>query len=199
MKGRFIVLDGPDGSGTSLHSKLLAERLTSENIPVHLTAEPSNGMIGQQIRPLLASEQDSPSPDALQLLFCADRADHVIKELLPALEDGITVICDRYSLSTLVYGAVLGLDVEWLRSINEPFPQPDHTIFTLPDYAVCRDRLTRRSSHDAWENDDFQHNIYNEYKRLSDEDPSIILLDTDGEKAAVSDHLYALLFQEGKE
>ncbi len=179
MTGRFIVIEGPDGSGTTLHSKLLAEKLRIADIDVLMTAEPTKGPIGQEIRSMLHGET-MPQVDAVQLMFCADRAEHVAKEILPALENGTTVICDRYTLSTIVYGAVQGLDEQWLRDINAHFPYPDLTIITLPPFDICIERMERRDELDQYEQVELQQKIYDAYAAI--EQSNTIFIDTSKEK-----------------
>lgn len=189
----FIVLEGPDGAGTTKHSAILADRLTRKGREVVLTAEPSDGSIGTFIRSLLkpptgARAMPIPSPQALQLLFCADRADHVDRIIAPALATGKTVICDRYSLSTIVYGSAQGLDVEWLDAINAAFPQPDRIILLLPPYSVCSERIGRRATHDLFEEDSFAKIVYDGYREI--EDPLMPVIDTEGKVEEVAEQVW---------
>lgn len=178
----FIVLEGPDGAGTTLHSKLLAEKFTAEGRDVVLTAEPTDGSIGSWIRQELS--KGSLPASALQLLFCADRAEHIEKVIKPALESGKVVISDRYTLSTIAYGETFGVDREWLKSVNKAFIKPDVTILALPPISVCIERLNRREARDMFESEDLQQKIHSAYKTLASEDPSIKIVDTSGEKSA---------------
>jgi dTMP kinase len=111
MKGHFIVFEGIDGAGTTTQSRLLQETLTRDNVPIHLTAEPSDGPIGLIIRQILGgrivvkgmSGLRPPRWPTMALLFAADRLDHLESEILPNLADGITVLSDRYVYSSLLY------------------------------------------------------------------------------------------------
>jgi dTMP kinase len=177
MQGKFIVLEGPDGSGTTTHSSLLAEELRREGRDVLFTAEPTNSAIGFFIRKQLKAKAiDSPS--ALQLLFCADRAAHIETVIRPAIKAGKTVISDRYVISTLIYGEALGLDPEWLLHVNTPFLQPDVMMIALPAFEVCMQRIGQRSQLDIFENLPFQRKIYDLYQRALDDDKSIVHIDT---------------------
>lgn len=184
-KGRFIVLEGPDGSGTTTHARLLGEALQKEGEDVLLTAEPTGCPIGKFIRQQLA-EKTIPSPTALQLLFCADRAWHIEQVIKPALAAGKTVISDRYVISTLIYGEALGLDPEWLVRVNTPFLEPDIMMIALPPLHVCLERIMRRKQLDVFENTSFQKKVYDLYEKAGAEDESIRVVDTSGslEKAA---------------
>jgi dTMP kinase len=177
MKGKFIVLEGPDGSGTTTQSRLLAETLRAQGEDVVLTAEPTDCSIGKFIREQL-SLKTIDSPSALQLLFCADRAWHIEKVIKPALEAGKTVISDRYVISTLVYGEALGLDAEWLLQVNTPFLEPDVMIIALPEFHVCIDRIMKRKQLDVFENTTFQRKIYDLYEKVLRDDKAVIHVDT---------------------
>ncbi len=184
--GAFIVLDGPDGTGTTTHSALLAERLTTRGRKVLLTREPTDGPIGTSIREFLTGKTDL-TPSALQLLFCADRSWHVEHVIEPAIKKGIIVICDRYVPSTLVYAAAQKLDVAWLTTVNAAFRSPDCVIFTLPPAGVGIKRISSRKDKELFETRDFQERIHEGYLRMAKENTDIRVVDTSGEKEAVAD------------
>ena len=139
-RGLLIVLEGIDGSGTTTQAALLAEQLTSAGHLVVKTCEPTPGPVGVMIRSVLEKQlQRDGAPaelhaETMALLFAADRADHVLHQILPALEDGAIVICDRYDLSSLIYQSAtarpgsLSASVEWLRRINQTAHRPDLTF-----------------------------------------------------------------------
>jgi dTMP kinase len=130
----------------------------------------------------------SPQPDATQLLFCADRAQHVHTVIEPALQNGVTVISDRYALSTIIYGAVQGIDPAWLRQINERFIQPDMTFITLPPFEVCAERMGKRDVHDHYEKNGLPRKIYDAYAALSEQ--HIYAIDTSGRKEDVAEEIW---------
>lgn len=133
----FIVFEGIDGSGKSTQATILARRLTDLGIPVVLTAEPSDGPVGRIIRSLTTR----PEPEEEARLFTEDRRDHVERVILPALEEGRTVICDRYVYSSVAYQGARGVDQGAILSAQRPFaPRPD-VIFLLEiptDVALAR-------------------------------------------------------------
>jgi len=194
VHGHFIVIEGPDGSGTTTHAKRLGALLQAKNLDICLTREPTDGPIGQEIRRLLHG-QEQLDPQKLQQLFTDDRAQHVAEVILPALKKGQIVISDRYKLSTIVYGAAQGVDEQWLRSINEQFPNPELTIVTLPPFEICLQRLGERSAHDQLEERMLQRRVYEGYASLKD--PSLMFVDTSGppEKTAeiIWEHVQLLL------
>lgn len=184
MPGHFIVLDGPDGSGTTTQSEFLAERLRAEGHEVLLTSEPTDGEIGKAIRGFLKTGK--LPPDALQLMFTADRADHVEKAIRPAMHAGKTVICDRYIPSTIIYGQLAGIPSSWLESMNTLFVQPECTLFTLPSLEVCMRRLAKREEKDLFETEEQQRKLHILYRAFAAQHPEITLIDTDGEKDATA-------------
>lgn len=127
--GILVVLEGLDGSGKSTLAKNLAKALKAEGFKVYLTYEPTNGEWGQKIREHL-SAGSKISPAALAELFLRDRREHVTKEILPRLETGHLVLCDRYYLSTMAYQGACGLEVEELKRRNETWaPVPDLVLY----------------------------------------------------------------------
>jgi dTMP kinase len=192
MNGTFIVLDGPDGSGTTLHTKLLCERLQAEGKEVVQTAEPTDGPIGTWIREQLKNGVQIPAA-AIQLAFTADRAWHVEHVIQPALDAGKTVVCDRYSFSTIAYGSALGLDAAWLTNMNALFLKPDITIFALPSIDVCMERLSRRSFNDSFEKRELQEKVHAAYQSLSASDSSITTIDTSGEKQETANKIWEIV------
>jgi dTMP kinase len=117
--GLFITLEGPEGSGKSTHAPRLAEYLRSLGRDVLLTREPGGTSIGDQIRSVLNDHANAAiKPSAETLLFCASRAQLVSQMIRPHLERGGTVVCDRFSDSTMAYqGYGRGLDRSVLQSI----------------------------------------------------------------------------------
>jgi dTMP kinase len=151
----FIVIEGTDGSGVSTQAERLAKRLRDESREVYLTKEPTDGPAGAMIRLVLSGRLVQPKdpaelhtlePDTLALLFAADRMDHLHTDIMPKLKIGVTVISDRYYLSSYAFQ---GLDVEldWLQKINSRCLRPDLTIFLNVDSAICYKRMQRRRWH----------------------------------------------------
>jgi dTMP kinase len=141
-EGRFIVLEGLDGSGISTQAARLERHLRKQGYRTLLTKEPTSGLIGSLIKSALTADWRA-SYTSLQLLFSADRAQHIADEIEPALKQGKTVICDRYVFSTLAYGFASGVNFEWLYSINKTFKVPDITLFIDVSPDVSMSRITR--------------------------------------------------------
>lgn len=189
MQGRFIVLEGPDGAGTTKHVKLLGDRLARENLPVLCTFEPTDGPIGSSIRSDLHGGARI-APLDLQVRFCADRAWHLEQVIEPALQKGMTVISDRFAHSTIAYGMALGLTRAQVDELNKKFIRPDRTLFLLPPFAVLQERMKRREHTDALEQTDLQRKVYDAYRMLAEEDPRIRVIDTSGALEDVAQRVY---------
>ena len=115
----FIVFEGGDGSGKSTQARNLSQRLHRRSIPVLLTREPGGTPSGESIRRLLKGQR-SFRPMSELLLFEAARAQLVESVIRPGLDGGTTVICDRYTASTVAYqGHGRGLDLALIQQLNE--------------------------------------------------------------------------------
>lgn len=121
-RGRFITLEGPDGSGKTLVAALVSEALAARGIVVRLTREPGGTALGERVRAILLEHapDDPPlAPRADALLFAAARAQHVAQVIDPAVARGELVLCARYADSTLAYqGYGLGLPLDELRELQ---------------------------------------------------------------------------------
>jgi len=117
----FITFEGIEGCGKSTQVKRLVKRLKKISIPVVHTLEPGGTKIGKDIREiLLDSGNKNLSPLAELMLYCADRAQHMAEIIMPALERGDWVICDRFFDATTVYqGYARGLDPGLLNILKE--------------------------------------------------------------------------------
>ncbi len=113
LKGKFIVLDGPDGCGKTVQLELLAVRLKDEGIPTVQTNDPGGTPIGDQISSLLKYDAKGHMDAVTEaMLFMASRAQLVAEVVKPAVETGKTVLCDRFISSTCAYQGSSGYPVE---------------------------------------------------------------------------------------
>lgn len=141
-QGRFVVFEGLDGAGTTTQLDLLAKYLKKKKIKTHFTREPTEYLIGGLIKSWLSHDWQS-TPECLQLLFTADRAYHLAKEIIPLLKKGVMVISDRYLFSTLAYGMSEIKDKDWLFEINRKFILPDITFFLDVSPKICLERIKK--------------------------------------------------------
>ncbi len=117
-QGIFITLEGDDGVGKSTLARALATALEGEGLPYLLTSEPGATTLGRELRRLLLGGPLELSPWAELFLFAADRAQHVREVILPALNEGKVVLCERFTDSTIAYqGYGRGLDLEAVRQV----------------------------------------------------------------------------------
>lgn len=144
MTGRFLVLEGLDGAGTTTQAALLVDRLTAAGVRAELHKEPTDGPIGRIMRRFTDGEI-SLQPETVALGFAADRVEHTA-EVRTLLADGVWVVCDRYVSSSLSYQVSQGLEFDWVRSLNAHATAPDGTIFVDTPVAVCVERLTARGA-----------------------------------------------------
>jgi len=148
--GRFIVLEGIDGSGTTTQGQALVRAFSLAGRRACFTHEPSALPVGLFLRQLLVGGSDLRRPDwdGMALLFAADRLQHVAEEVEPALAAGATVVCDRYDLSSLAYQSATSPDgaaaLPWLRALNQRARRPDVTLIFDVDPAVAEARRAQR-------------------------------------------------------
>lgn len=140
--GHFIVLEGIDGSGTTTQAGRVAAALRERGRTVVETHEPGSGPIGVEIRKLLKPEA-SPPAGLLPLLFAADRLEHLANVVKPALERGEVVICDRYTLSSLVYQGLEHAPA-WILEINTHAISPSLTFLLDLPAEVALERVNAR-------------------------------------------------------
>lgn len=144
-RGRFITLEGMDGAGKSTHLATIAASLRAQGRRVLVTREPGGTPLAEKLRQLVLAEPMDAVSETL-LIFAA-RADHVARVILPALERGAWVLCDRFTDSTLAYqGGGKGVPAELIRALARqahPGLSPDRTLLFDCPYEVSRDRLQR--------------------------------------------------------
>lgn len=146
-RGLFISVDGPSGAGKSTIVSHLAQMLIAEGEDVHITAEPSEGAIGKLCRELT----ETTTGHALACLYAADRYHHVDAEIRPLMEQGKTVISDRYLPSGLVMQRFDGLDPGFLWRVNAEVYRPDLMVILEADPGTIADRLEARGAHNRFQ------------------------------------------------
>jgi len=142
-RGKFIVFEGLDGSGKTTQIKRIVRHLQAQGVRCIATKEPTDGVIGNIARQALHGTEPL-SVDALALVFAADRAEHIAKEVCPTLEAGIHVLCDRFVYSNMAFqGTAIPLDT--IAAYNErSLTAPDMTLFIDVDPEECVRRQSRR-------------------------------------------------------
>jgi len=149
--GLFIAIEGVDGSGLSTQTKLVVDLLRLRELKAFATKEPTNNVVGGLIRGVLSGVTNFPA-EGLQLLFAADRAHHLSREVIPQLMEGNILVSDRYFWTSVAYGGI-AMDREWLLEVNDKFLVPDLTIFL----DVSPKEALHRIKKDRFELEIFEH------------------------------------------
>lgn len=145
----FITIDGPGGSGKTSVVAALAQMLSDDGISVRATREPTKDSIGELAR----SGTERYCGIALALLVAADRFQHLTTDIGPALNAGVTVICDRYVPSSYVLQQRDAVPLDYLRAIHRPAMIPDLAVLLTADPNVLYQRITTRGPHNRFEAD----------------------------------------------
>lgn len=155
MRGKFITLEGIDGAGKSTHLRWIAQFLRGRRIRVKVTREPGGTAFGEALRRLLLGGRERLHPETETLLVFAARREHLDKVIVPALNSGRWVLCDRFTDATYAYQAG-GSRVGWkrvgaLERWVQGGLQPDLTILLDVSLAVARRRAGGKRRPDRFE------------------------------------------------
>lgn len=187
-RGKLIVIEGIDGAGTTTQAERLAQRFA-----LHLTREPSDRPLGKELRAILRGERGAVDERAVALLFAADRLDHVVAEIEPALAAGQSVISDRYVLSSLVYQSQ-AVDREFVVSINQLAPAADLTILVEVSADVAGERRRKRGGHEErYDQDATQRRLVDAYRREIAHVAGSVIVDGNGTPDDVFSRLETLV------
>ena len=179
MKGKFIVIEGIDGSGKTTQINQLSQWLNEtdlipENNQLIITREPGGTNLGQSIRSLLLDTSQEKSPDSITelLLYAADRAQHVNEIIRPSLNKGDWVISDRFCGSTLAYqGYGRNLDLNLIKDLETIATQgiyPDITfLLDIPVDESIKRRMSRKDDRIEKEGKEFLANVSLGFKIIS--------------------------------
>lgn len=178
MQGKFIVFDGPDGSGKTTQKMLLKQYLESKGLDVVTSKNPSDGRIGI----LLSQHYLKRSLGLLtSFLFAADREENLREVVQPALKKGSWILQDRYSYSSLAYQQASGMDLHWLIGLHRYFPRPDIAFIFKLDAETCMKRIQgdNRSRIVDYEKREFLENVIRNYLHLPEalKDHNIKIID----------------------
>jgi dTMP kinase len=194
LPGKFITFEGCDGSGKTTQLKLLADKLKYEGFNVVVTREPGGSIGAEEIRSLiLTGDEDRWSAQTELLLFNAARRDHMEKTVLPALEKGYLVLCDRFADTSRVYQGAARADLrDLVDALHELVIgiEPDHTILMdLPAEIALRRGLARQIAEDRFEHmgNDFAQACWRGFHQLQHDFPDrVIRVDAEGEIEVVA-------------
>lgn len=204
LRGRFITFEGGEGSGKSTQIRKLAERLDAEKLRAIVTREPGGSPGAEIIRHLVLSGMGKLlGPDAETLLFAAARDDHVRTVILPALNQGIWVLCDRFYDSTRAYQGRLGQVspgvLNAMQRVTIGDLKPDLTIILdIPVEVGLQRAAARRGSGvpDRFESEDlqFHQDLRDAYRQIAAEDPQrCVLIDAGADPDTVAGRIWTAL------
>ena len=184
MKGLFIVMEGPDGSGKTTQINLLKEYLEEAGYECLITREPGGTVIGEEVRQLILNpEHKEMSPVTEMLLYAASRAQLVHEVIGPALEEGKIVISDRFVDSSIVYqGIARKLGISTVSAVNAPgigIYRPDGIFFIYLSEEEGLRRKKEQKNLDRMEQEgiDFHHMVSEGYRKVLSGRPEVMKID----------------------
>ncbi|MEM3608496.1 MAG: dTMP kinase [Candidatus Bathyarchaeia archaeon] len=185
-RGFFLVIEGIDGSGKTTQSMELYKRLNSEGLKALYTSEPSGNPVGLFIREEVLEKGGFP-PEVEALLFAADRFQHQRDVIVPALNEGLIVVCDRFFYASLAYQGARGVDLDWIRGVNSFALKPDLAVYldVPPEVALAR----KRGKRDFLEYLELEEKVRSIYMELVS-GGELLLLDGRGSVEDVGNRLY---------
>lgn len=198
-RGRFITLEGIEGAGKSTQVAAVRTCLEGLGVPVMTTREPGGSPIAERIRALLLDpENQGMAVDAELLLVFAARAEHLARFIVPALEAGTWVVCDRFTDATYAYqGGGRGIDERRISTLEDLVQQdlrPDLTLLLDLDVSTGLARAGRRSAADRFEGEAlrFFEVVHAAYLRRAEEHPERIrVIAASGQAAQVAERVRA--------
>jgi dTMP kinase len=202
-RGRFVSLEGGEGVGKSTQMRAVAAALEHRSISVIVTREPGGSSGGEAIRKLLLhGGADAWLPRAEALLFAAARSDHVERVILPALDKGQWVLCDRFIDSSRAYqghgGILSDEDILALHRVGSDGLMPDRTMLLSIDHGIAKQRRLARDAgpSDRFEerSDSFHQQVGANFRAIANAEPERVrMIDAAGEPEQVTQRILAEL------
>ena len=205
MKGKFITYEGCEGSGKSTQVAMFREYLEKNGIDYVFTREPGGTEIAEKIRGIILDVKNAEMTDECEaLLYSAARAQHIKEKIIPALNEGKLVLCDRYIDSSYAYQAYArGLGIDFIKKINSYAVDncmPDYTVFLN---ISSTDAFLRKGGQDK---DDrleqvgleFHKKVFDGYKKVIDAEPDrFLIIDCMGTKYNTHNNIVKALKEKG--
>ena len=196
----FVSFEGIDGSGKSTITNYVYEYFINKNKEVIITREPGGNEIAEKIRGLILDpEHDTMDDKTEALLYAASRRQHLVEKILPALDEGKLVLCDRFIDSSIAYqgygrqlGAKAVMDIN-LFAIEDHLP--DITFFLDIDLKTSLDRVNKRDELDRLEGAglDFFERVYEGYQEIVKENSRIVMIDATRSIEEVGDEIIEII------
>jgi len=195
MSNKFIVVEGSEGVGKSSQIKIIERYLIDNKIDYILTREPGGTSFGESIRDIILSDENNTEELTDSLLFYASRYENYKKIILPALDAGKVVVCDRYHYSTLVYQGIVGNNSS-VKAIHEIFDaiyskMIDHIIYLYTTPKESFKRISKRSVTDKFESRGLSYleDLSNAYELVFNGMKNLTKIDTSKDKDITKDNL----------
>lgn len=183
MKGKFITVEGGEGAGKSSNLAFIKQLLENTGIEVMFTREPGGTQLGEDLRELLLGHKHTGMSDDTELLLMfAARAEHLHQKILPALQSGKWVLCDRFTDATYAYqGGGRGIDIERIKQLEnwvQGSLRPDLTLLLDLPVEIGLKRASQRSEPDRFEREkiDFFEQVRSAYLAIAQASPDRIRL-----------------------
>ena len=200
-RGKFIALEGVDGSGKSTQIGHLVRRLEEQGVTCHATREPTGRPVGALIRQALTG-QTPLDPRVIAALYAADRIDHLVNGedgLLSLVERGITVVTDRYYFSSYAYHSV-DMDMDWVigaNSVSAELLRPTLTVFLDVPVELALERIRQgRDRVELFEKEDRLRKTralyFEAFERLKGTE-AVAVVDGDGPEDEVARRVWAVV------
>lgn len=198
-KGTFIALEGIDGSGKSSQIGRLTARLEGMGVRCLATREPTGGPVGSLIRQIFTGRV-SADPRVIAALYAADRIDHLVNEvdgLCAAIDQGITVVSDRYYFSSYAYHSV-DIDMDWVigaNALSADLLRPTVTIFLDVPVETAVERIRQnRFVEEIFDGEDRLRQTralyFKAFERLKDVE-NVVVVDGSGAQEQVAERIWA--------
>ena len=205
MRGKFITLEGLDGAGKSTHLPWLAEMLEARGIEVRMTREPGGTPLGEMLRGILLDPAQRLNPETETLLLFAARREHLDKVILSALDEGLWVVCDRFTDASFAYqgggSGVAWEKIEALETWVQGALQPDLTFYFDVSPEIARSRAAGARAPDRYEQEreTFQAQVRAGYLRRALEHPGRIrIVDASASIPEIQNELKKIIASLGK-
>lgn len=200
MKAKFITLDGIDGAGKTTQLNVIKEWFENNNLPVVFTREPGSTPLGEQLREIVLNPASKMSPKAETLLMFTARQQHLDDVVFPNLNNGVHVVCDRFTDATFAYqGGGRGLPHEQIAVLEQWVQgdlQPDFTLILDVPLEVALQRIERSREKDRFESEpsDFYRQVRDTYLQRAASNPQrYAVVNSNREKEEVRLEIHALL------
>ena len=198
-RGKFIVLEGIDGSGKSSQTGPLVKRLEALGLPCRADREPTGGPVGSLIRQIFTGRVSADNR-VIAALYAADRLDHLVNEvdgLCAAIDRGITVVCDRYYFSSYAYHSV-DVDMDWVigaNALSADLLRPTLTVFLDVPVETALERIRKnRAVEEIFDREDrlrkTRELYFQAFDRLKDME-RVAVVDGSGTREQVAERIWA--------